>query len=138
MRVNVSKDFWVNFLGEGGMGEEELLLLLLLGQVVLIVHGGDTVFVWAGGDGGWSHAAPLPLPVRRPVGARQRLAGCGGAAGRGAVFSALTEPQQHSAEDQDDSCRDAHDDRPGEGVVSGREDGRDGTFHVCGRKLFTV
>lgn len=132
MRVNVGKDFGVNFRGESGMGEEELLLR----QVFLIVHGGHAVFVRAGGDRGRSHAAPpLSLPIRRPVGA---LGGCGGAAGRGAVFSALAEPEQHGAEDQDYSCWDAHDDRPGEGVVGRREDGRDGTFGVCGRIVFTV
>lgn len=134
VRVNVSKDFGVYFRGESRMGEEELLL----GQVFLIVHGGDAVFVWAGGDGGRSHAAPVSLTIRRPVGALQRLGGCGRCAGRGAVFSALTEPEQHSAEDQDYSCWDAHDDRPGERVVGWREDGRDGTFCVCGRIVFAI
>lgn len=134
VRVNVSKDFGVYFRGESRMGEEELLLC----QVFLIVHGGDAVFVWAGGDGGRSHAAPVSLTIRRPVGALQRLGGCGRSAGRGAVFSALTEPEQHSAEDQDYSCWDAHDDRPGERVVGWREDGRDGTFCVCVRIVFTI
>ena len=134
MCVNVSKDFGVYFRGESRMGEEELLLR----QVFLIVHGGDAVFVRAGRVGGGSHAAPLPLAIRRPVGALQRLGGCGRSAGRGAVFPALTEPEQHSAEDQDYSCWDAHDDRPGQGVVGWREDGRDGTVRACGRVLFTI
>lgn len=133
VRVNVSKDFGVYFRGQSRMGEQELLLC----QVLLIVHGGHAVFVWAGGDGGGSHAAPVPLTIQRPVGARRCLGGCGRSAGRGAVFSALTEPEQHSAKDQDYSCWDAHDHGPGERVVGWREDGRGGTFCVCGRMLFT-
>lgn len=130
--VNVSKDFGVYFRGESRMAEEELLLC----QVLLIVHGGDAVFVWAGGDGGGGHAASFPLSIRRPVGALHRLGG--GGAGRGAVFSALAEPEQRSTEDQDYSRGDADDDGPRQRVVSWREDGRDGRFCVCGRMLFTI
>lgn len=131
MCVDVRKDFGVHFGGKGGVGEEELLLR----QVLLVVHGGHAVFVWAGRDGGGGRAAPFPLPIRRPVGA---LGGRGRGAGGGAVFSALAEPEQHGAEDQDYSRGDAHDDRPGEGVVGWREYGRDGTLCVCGRTVVAI
>lgn len=131
--VNVSKDFGVYFRGESRMGEEELLLC----QVFLIVHGGDAVFVRAGGGGGGGRGAPVPVSIRRPVGALQRVGGRGRGAGRGAVFSALTEPEQRSTEYQDYSRGDADDDRPGQRVVSWREYGRDGGFCICGRMSFT-
>lgn len=132
--VNVSKDFGVYFRGEGRVAEEELLLC----QVLLIVHGRDAVFVWAGGDGGGGRAAPVPLSIRRPVGALHHLGGCSRGAGRGAVFSALAEPEQRSTEDQDYSRGDADDDGPRQRVVGWREYGRDGGFGVCGRMLFTI
>lgn len=110
--VNVSVDFGVYFRGDcwSSLGEKELLL----GQVFLIVHGAHAVFLWAGGEGGRSHASPVPLSIRRPVGALQYLCGCSWSAGRGAVLSALAEPQQHGAKDEHYSSRDAYDDRPGE------------------------
>lgn len=119
VRVNVSVDFGVYFSGDcwSTLGEEELLLC----QVVLIVHGAHAVFLWAGGgDGGGSHAAPVPLSIRGPVGALQYFSGGGGgswSAGRRTVFSALAEPQQHGAKDEDYSSRDADNDGPGEGTV---------------------
>lgn len=42
--------------------------------------------------------------------------------GRGAVLSALAEPQQHSAKDEDDASRDPDDDRPRERAGRRRED----------------
>lgn len=110
--VNVSVDFGVYFRGDcwSSLGEKELLL----GQVFLIVHGAHAVFLWARGEGGRSHASPVPLSIRRPVGALQYLCGCSWSAGRGAVLSALAEPQQHGAKDEHYSSRDAYDDRPGE------------------------
>lgn len=119
VRVNVSVDFGVYFSGDcwSTLGEEELLLC----QVVLIVHGTHAVFLWAGGgDGGRSHGAPVPLSIRGPVGALQYFPGGSGgswSAGRRTVFSALAEPQQHSAKDEDYSSRDADNDGPGEGTV---------------------
>lgn len=129
--VNVRVDFGVDFRGDcwSSLAEEELLLL---SQVLLIVHGAHAVFLRAGRAGGRSHAAPVPLSVRQPVvGALQHLCGrrCR-SAGRGAVFPALAEPQQHRAKDEHYSSRDADDDGPGEGAGGWREHGRDGRLRV--------
>lgn len=112
--VNVSVDFGVDFRRDrwSPLGEEELLLC----QVLLIVHGAHAVFLWAGGAGRRSHTAPVPLSIGQPVGALQYLCGSSWSAGRGAVFSALAEPQQHGAKDEHYSSGDANDDRPGEGA----------------------
>lgn len=130
--VDVRVDFRVDFGWDAGSGlaEEELLL----GQVLLIVHGAHAVFIWAGGAGGRSGAAPVPLSIRGSVGALQRL--WGGSAGRGAVFSALAKPQQDGGKDEDYSGRDADDDGPGEGAGIGREQ-RDGGLCVCKEKRDT-
>lgn len=115
--VNVSVDFGVDFWvdGRSSLAEEELLLC----QILLIVHGAHAVFLWAGGAGRWSSAAPVPLSVRQPVGALQYLRGCSRSAGRRTVFSTLAEPEQHCAKDEHYSSRDANDDRPGEGAGGG-------------------
>lgn len=124
--VNVRVDLGVDFrVGRcSSLGEEELLLC----QVLLIVRGAHAVFVRAGGQ---SHAAPVPLPIRRPVGALQYLRSCGWSTGRGrAVLPALAKPQQHCAKDEHYSSRDANDDRPGEGAGGWREHGHDGRLCV--------
>lgn len=121
VRVDVRVDFGVDFGRDAGSGlaEEQLLL----GQVVLVVQ---AVFIRAGGR---RRAAPVPLSVRRAVGALRRRA-----AGRRAVLPALAEPQQDRGEDEDYSSRDADDDGPGEGAGVGREQGH-GRLRVCkGRK----
>lgn len=129
--VNVSVDFGVYFWGDcwSSLAEEELLLC----QVFLIVQWAHVVFLRAGGDGGWGHAAPVPLSMRRPVGALQHLCGCSWSTGRWAVLSALAEPEQHCAKDEHYSSGDANDDRPGERAVGWWEHGRDGRFGVCKR-----
>lgn len=133
VRVNVSVDFGVDFRGDcrSSLCEEELLLR----QVLLIVHGAHAVFLWAGGAGGGSHAPPLPLSVRQPVGALlQDLCRSSCSRGRGAVLSALAEPQQHGAKDEHYSSRDADDDGPGEGAGGRREHRHDGRLRVCKKK----
>lgn len=69
--VNVCVDFGVDFRGHcwSSLTEKELLLC----QVLLIVHGAHAVFVRARGAGGRRHIAPIPLPIRQPVGALQYL-----------------------------------------------------------------
>ena len=69
--VNVSVDFGVYFWGDcwSSLTQEELLLC----QVFLIVQRAHVVFLRTGGDGGRGHAAPVPLSMRRPVGALQHL-----------------------------------------------------------------
>lgn len=130
--VNVCVDFGVDFSGNcwSSLTEEELLLLLR--EVLLIVHGCHTVFLGAGGAGRGSRAAPVPLPVRQPLRALQYLRGRG--AGRRTVFSALAEPQQHYAKDEHYYCRDANDDRPGEGAGGLRKHRCYVRLSVCKRK----
>lgn len=112
VRVDVCVDFGIDFRGErwASLVEEELLLR----QVLLVVHGAHAVFLRAGGAGGRSHAAPVPLSIWQPVGALQYLCSRSRSAGRRAVFSALAEPQQHCAKDEHYSSRYANDDRPGQ------------------------
>lgn len=132
VRVNVCVDFGVDFRGEcwSSLAEEELLLC----QVLLIVHGAHAVFLWADGAGGRRRAAPVPLSIRQPLGALQHLCSRSWSTGRGALFSALTEPQQHRAKDEHNSSGYANDDRPGEGAGGWREHGRDGRLCVCKRR----
>lgn len=122
--VNVGVEFRVDFRGRSqhSLAEEELLL----GQVLLVVHGAHAVFLWVGGSGQGSGAGPVPLSM--PVGAVQSL--WSRSAGRGAVFSALAEPQQNCGEDEHDSRRDADDDGPGEGAGGCWESGHDGRLCV--------
>lgn len=131
VRVNVSVDFGVYFRGDCWctLCEEKLLLC----QVFLVVHGAQAVFLGAGGEGGRSRAAPVPLSIQWPVGAVQYLCGCSWCAGRRAVLSALAEPQQHGAKDEHYSSGDANDDGPGERAGGWREHRRDGRLCVCKR-----
>lgn len=132
VRVNVSVNFRVDFRGDrwASLGEEELLLC----QVLLIVHGAHAVFLRAGGAGRRSRVAPVPLSVGQLVGALQYLCGRSWRVGRGAVFSALAEPQEHSAKDEHYSSWDPNDDRPGEGAGGWWENGRDGRLRVCRKR----
>lgn len=50
------------------------------------------------------------------------------------MFSALAEPQQHSAEDEHNSSRDADDDGPRERGGCCREDVCDGRFCICRKR----
>lgn len=125
MCVNVGVDFRVDFRrrSRSSLAEEELLL----GQVLLVVHGAHAVFLWTGGPGQRSGAGPVPLSM--PVGALRSRS-----AGRGAVFSALAQPQQNGGEDEHDSRRDADDDGPGEGAGGCWERGNDGRLCVWKRR----
>lgn len=127
--VNVSVDFGINFGWDSrpSLAEEELLLC----QVLLVVH---AVFLRAGGAGRRSHAAPVPLSIRQPLGALQHLRACGRGAGRGTVLSTLAEPEQRCSKDEHYSSGDANDDRPGEGAGGLRKYGRDRRMCVCKRR----
>lgn len=74
--------------------------MLLLGNIFLIVYGGDAVFV-----GNLGNTDPLPglRPVHR------------GSSWRGAGFLlSLAKPQEDCPKDEDSSGRDADDHRPGQ------------------------
>lgn len=88
--------------------------MLLLGDVFLIVYGGDAVFVGDLGDAD-------PVAGLRPMD--------GGSGWRGAGFLlGLAKPQEDRPKDEDGSGRDADDDGPGQ--AAGRRWG-----HRCTRRL---
>lgn len=88
--------------------------MLLLGNIFLIVYGGDAVFVGDLGDAD-------PVPGLRPV--------HGGSSWRGAGFLlGLAKPQEDRPKNEDSSGRDADDHRPGQAAGRGRG-------HRCTRRL---
>lgn len=88
--------------------------MLLLGNIFLIVYGGDAVFVGDLGDAD-------PVPGLRPV--------HGGSSWRGAGFLlGLAKPQKDRPKDEDSSGWDADDDGPGQAAGRGRG-------HRCARGL---
>lgn len=105
--VDVCVNLWVH-LGCHGWGQSRPLgqQMLLLGNVFLIVYGGDAVFV---GDLGDTDPVPGLLPVH------------GGSSWRGAgLLLALAKPQEYCPKDEDSSGRDTDDHWPGQAAGRGR------------------
>lgn len=99
--VDVREDLGVDF--GGTLGQEELLLLLLLlGQVLIVGHGGHAVLV---DPRQWPLSGGLAVAIRESLSWDH--------SSRGTVLFRLAEPEQYSAQDEDYSSGDANDYRPG-------------------------